>query len=891
MAILTKQQLEALNQSSFPNNSTEAITPAILRDYNTAVIDSLVDSNDTGSFVPTNITALNQFTASQEALNDTFATTGSNTFSGDQTIQSDGTQNGIFYKTGSSEFFVGQRSNGNFAISSSAESRIIDINPQSGWVEHYTQNNFNGGVSTRGLLDARNITTQTGNGYVAQFDGFTASLQEGYAWVGKSGGTSVSVPTASFAGAAPVGVATTGSNTFVGAQYITEGNSLYFNGVNPLQTAQLFPNQLDGKFDFNVTGLSGTNFDNNIYIDGEKRLFIKRSNTGADQYLRLGATDNSYNFAFIVTGSDTNPGQQVWGINTAGGVWANSFDAGVVFNSYVTASQGINITNGTFRAPLQQGYVWVGDSNGRTTTVPTSSFGGGGTIVGYATTGSNTFDGTQTITNGGLDLISPFTSINMKANSAGSGSAYTGINTFVDVTTDPANVYSAFQLIDDVTQNTLIAISANSYTPQYPNTTIPMLFGGGNNPDGSSAGIAFPTNGQMDVWKKSNFKYGADITGSLKVTSTFTSSLQQGYTWVGGAGNVSKLVATSSFAGATINTGSFATTGSNTFNGSQTITGSINQRNGNSELNGNLTVNNAHLYINGVGDNTIQVTNGNISTNGQVIAGTGVNSSGQVNILGGAGLTIQANLQGSGSAYSIAGAFVDNTTDPTNVYSAFQLVDADTFKTLALAWNSYTPHYATSTPMIAGADQYNGSDVIFGFPTNTIDIWKPTTAYADFTIASGSSLYVNGHKQFNVGAWQDTTTQSGSANTAYAFKFNTTDILDGVIISGSTGLKTTYAGSYNIQWSGQLSQGAGSADVTVWLRKNGTNINGTGGVVTVASNSKLLPAWNYVLDLNANDVIEIMWGSNSSATTWEAIPASGIYPSCASIIATVTQVR
>ena len=63
MAILTKAQLEALNQSSFPDNSTEAITPAILRNYNTQTIDTLVDSLDTGSFA-TDVSALNAFTAS-----------------------------------------------------------------------------------------------------------------------------------------------------------------------------------------------------------------------------------------------------------------------------------------------------------------------------------------------------------------------------------------------------------------------------------------------------------------------------------------------------------------------------------------------------------------------------------------------------------------------------------------------------------------------------------------------------------------------------------------------------------------------------------------------------------------------------------------------------------
>jgi len=64
MSIKTKEQLEIENQASFPDNTTGLITPEVLRNFNSDIIDTLVDSNVTSSF----------------------ATTGSNTFIGDQTI-------------------------------------------------------------------------------------------------------------------------------------------------------------------------------------------------------------------------------------------------------------------------------------------------------------------------------------------------------------------------------------------------------------------------------------------------------------------------------------------------------------------------------------------------------------------------------------------------------------------------------------------------------------------------------------------------------------------------------------------------------------------------------------------------------------------------------------
>jgi hypothetical protein len=43
MSQLNKTQLAAENQSSFPNNNVGAITPTLLRGFNTDMIDSLVD--------------------------------------------------------------------------------------------------------------------------------------------------------------------------------------------------------------------------------------------------------------------------------------------------------------------------------------------------------------------------------------------------------------------------------------------------------------------------------------------------------------------------------------------------------------------------------------------------------------------------------------------------------------------------------------------------------------------------------------------------------------------------------------------------------------------------------------------------------------------------------
>ena len=71
---LTKQQLEALNVSSFPNNNAGAITPDILRQYNASIITNTVNQDiyttDSASF-SASIASLNNFSSSLDA---TFAT-------------------------------------------------------------------------------------------------------------------------------------------------------------------------------------------------------------------------------------------------------------------------------------------------------------------------------------------------------------------------------------------------------------------------------------------------------------------------------------------------------------------------------------------------------------------------------------------------------------------------------------------------------------------------------------------------------------------------------------------------------------------------------------------------------------------------------------------------
>jgi hypothetical protein len=158
-------------------------------------------------------------------------------------------------------------------------------------------------------------------------------------------------------------------------------------------------------------------------------------------------------------------------------------------------------------------------------------------------------------------------------------------------------------------------------------------------------------------------------------------------------------------------------------------------------------------------------------------------------------------------------------------------------------------------------------------------------------IPTGSGTYVTG----SYGAFHDQTTQSGSANTPHLVKFSNTDISDGVILSGSTGLKVGAYGVYNLQFSLQAKRisGTGTDTLDVWFRKNGIDIpwsNTSIGLDGGVEATRVVPAWNYMDTLNINDVLEIAWQATDTNVQLIAEPASGSLPAIPSAIATLNRV-
>jgi len=154
-------------------------------------------------------------------------------------------------------------------------------------------------------------------------------------------------------------------------------------------------------------------------------------------------------------------------------------------------------------------------------------------------------------------------------------------------------------------------------------------------------------------------------------------------------------------------------------------------------------------------------------------------------------------------------------------------------------------------------------------------------------------------KYFNHGAWQDTTTQSGSITAGTPFTFNTADVTDGVTLVDNSKLTVPIAGVYNFQWSGQFQNVENDIeDVTVWLRIDGVDVPGSAGIISLAARksatifARTIIGWNYFLSLTAGQFVQIVWLPSIATITVPAYPASitPAHPATASVIVTVNQV-
>ena len=151
---------------------------------------------------------------------------------------------------------------------------------------------------------------------------------------------------------------------------------------------------------------------------------------------------------------------------------------------------------------------------------------------------------------------------------------------------------------------------------------------------------------------------------------------------------------------------------------------------------------------------------------------------------------------------------------------------------------------------------------------------------------------------FPYGAFYDTTDQTAaSSTTAYAITLNTTDLSYGVTVASSSRVTFEFAGTYNIQFSVQMTNDTASTqDIDIWFAKNGTNIANSNTRFGLAPRKSAgdpyhsVGALNFVVQLQANDYVQLFWRSSDPAARIEyyAAGTSPTRPAIPSVILTAT---
>lgn len=171
------------------------------------------------------------------------------------------------------------------------------------------------------------------------------------------------------------------------------------------------------------------------------------------------------------------------------------------------------------------------------------------------------------------------------------------------------------------------------------------------------------------------------------------------------------------------------------------------------------------------------------------------------------------------------------------------------------------------------------------------------TYTADFFYGSGV------HLTFPYGQFQSQTDQTAAAiDQAYAVTYDQSDFLDGVTLSSGSRLTVPTEGVYTVTYSLQFKNTTNDVqDIDIWLRKNGTDVPDTNSRFSISARkstgnpSHLIVTTPIMVELAANDYIQVMWHVTSTSVSLEHFPAvaysAGVTPAIPATPSAIVQVE
>jgi hypothetical protein len=741
---LTKAQLEALNDSSFPNNNAGAITPAILRDYNDAVILNTVNQD-----------VYTTDSASFDSRIDGLATTSS--------------VNAVSTSVGLLQTFSGSQ----YKADSASFSARIEAVTGSG-----------GTVNTGSLLVTASFDNGTRNLTFTKGDATTFNVNI----------PDVSGSTGNFA--------TTGSNSFVGDQTITGSVTISGSSTTDLTVV--------GQIFVSSSATGGTTAPRIIVSGSSGQTTILRNQINTNNGTNSAGLNSLAIFNSVIATSDeigflVDPiAGGVSGWTTGPAIYVNN-DALDSYNTVFGFQNKANYTDGRVEVltPLfvSQSLSVSGSATFSELTGSLGAFsasisnrinnvsGSGGSIDtgSFATTGSNTFTGNQTIE--GAIISNPTTSlIRLFSQNFASGAVQYNITASALNAQNQVNLVFGGTILGAFTTGSVI-ISGSNNILHNPAKTLAGLrafdrgYVNGNNnyltviPLLHTQSLFNPTvqanigTGQLTM----NF-----ITSSIAVpffiNNNFSTTIQLNHQsgTIAMQNNISNGIITSNQNGLTSGTVA-ATINSNIVGGggitlNHTSSSILTTTN---TILGGTTVNNNYFHTGSNNSLTLaaNLTNGqNITINAGGSPSTNVTRPIVANLLGGSVITIQADAVGTDSAglrneivygynlivsgaHSVAnttnqgGAFFGRYNDITNLL-------ADSGKTIfavgsgtstgnrktALSVDSASVVNVSGSLSVTGSSTFNGSLIVTG-SSFSIDTNANVSGSSYYATANAGFLY------------------------------------------------------------------------------------------------------------------------------------------------------
>ena len=222
------------------------------------------------------------------------------------------------------------------------------------------------------------------------------------------------------------------------------------------------------------------------------------------------------------------------------------------------------------------------------------------------------------------------------------------------------------------------------------------------------------------------------------------------------------------------------------------------------------------------------------------------------------------------------------TPNNAEKYTADQFIGGTFTGTDIVATNSIDTNLLTSHTSVTGYERANGvwTDALISYGhSNAAQISQQIMAgnvYADLLYGDGRNVIT-----------PYTVLQSSSNQTlpaidqAVGVTYTTNDFPGTIAIGSPTSrIVVTFAGIYQFTFSLQFqSTSTGTELVEVWFRKNGTNIADSNSQFSMPPRksasvpSALIAVTPYMINLAANDYIEIMWSSTATTTSLSALAA------------------